>query len=229
MRFTSRILVVVFLVGLLSFMTVKVLAGTWLIYDDGGANSGLYDVSPNHLGVEFMLPYGQTHQILTISFYIYANPTSFRAHIYSSDAQTDLFTLDVTPLGTGYWLNIYVSTSNIMVRGYPSSPAFLVTIEYLTNNRPEIGLDTGWLYRHSLAGTPGHWIDISDIGNVMIRAETERIMFREEPPSSTTITTSTITSTISPDNVGFVFLVLMIPLIIIPMAGAAVFLQRRRP
>jgi len=183
MRFTSRILVVVFLVGLLSFMTVKVSAGTWLIYDDGGVNSGIYDVSPNHLGVEFMLPYGETHQILTVSFYIYANPTSFRAHIYSSDAQTDLFTLDVTPLGTGYWLNIYVSTSNIMVRGYPSSPAFLVTIEYLTNNRPEIGLDTGWLYRHSLAGTPGDWNDISDIGNLMIRAETERIMFKEKPPS----------------------------------------------
>jgi hypothetical protein len=53
----------------------------------------------------------------------------------------------------------------------------------LTNSRPEIGLDTGWLYRHSLAGTPGDWNDISDIGNLMIRAETERIMFKEKPPS----------------------------------------------
>jgi hypothetical protein len=141
-----------------------------------------------------------------------------------------LFTAEATPLGTG-WFNIDVWGYFIMVTGQLSSPTFLVTIEYMTNDAPEIGYDEypTFLYWCSLEGTPGDWHDVGDTGNFMIRAETERITFREEPPSSTTITTSTITSTISPDNVGFVFLVLMIPLIIIPMAGAAVFLQRRRP
>ena len=184
MRIISKFCIVLVLVGLLSFMTVKVSAGTWWIYYEGGADSGLHHVSSNHFAVEFMLPYGQTHQILTISFYIYANPTTFRAHIYSSNGHSNLFTAEATPLGTG-WFNIDVWGYFIMVTGQLSSPTFLVTIEYMTNDAPEIGYDEypTFLYWCSLEGTPGDWHDVGDTGNFMIRAETERITFRERPPS----------------------------------------------
>lgn len=141
-------------------------------------------MSPNHLAVEFVLPYDQIHQILKISFYIYADPTTtFRAHIYSSPGHSILFAAEVTPLGTG-WFDIDVWGYFIMVTGHLSpSPCFLVTIEYLTDNKPEIGFDAypTYLYRHSLLGTPGDWHDVGDVGNFMIRAQTEKMSFKQKP------------------------------------------------
>jgi len=187
MRIASKILVAAFLVGLLSFMTVKASAATWWINDDGGNKTGIHIVSGNHFAVEFTLPKGQIHQILKISFYIYANPTTtFRAHIYSSDGQSNLFTAEATPVGTG-WFDIDVWGYFIMVTGQLSSPTFLVTIEYMSNDGPEIGYDgyPTYLYWCSLEGTPGHWQDVGDAGNFMIRAQTEKMSFKEKPSEPT--------------------------------------------
>jgi len=220
MRIASKILVAAFLVGLLSFMTVKVSAGTWWINDDNGTKSGIHNVSGNHFAVKFTLPNGQIHQILKISFYIYANPTiTFRAHIYSSDGQSNLFTAEATPVGTG-WFDIDVWGYFIMVTGQLSSPTFLVTIEYMSNDGPEIGYDgyPTYLYWCSLEGTPGHWQDVGDTGNFMIRAQTEKMSFKEKLPSDT-----------PKQPVGLTFLLLVMPLLLIPaLAAAAVLVKRRR-
>jgi len=189
MHFASKVCFVVIIFMLLFSITAEVSAGTWLKYDDGAADWRLSNVSPQHLGVFFDLPNGESHQILTISYYIYASPVAFRAHIYSNDANnvlTDVFSFDVTSVPTGSWIYVGVSPPNsIHVKGYGSYPhSFFVTVEYLSNNGPEIGMDTTSLYDHSFAGPLGGWANIGTLGNVMIRAETQKITLGSKRPPS---------------------------------------------
>lgn len=82
------------------------------------------------------------YRITSVSFYVY-DLTPFKAHVFKPGSScTDLFAADVVPAPTAGWIEVKMPTG-LIVTGYGSDlDAFFVSIEYLTNNKPEIGFDT---------------------------------------------------------------------------------------
>jgi hypothetical protein len=120
-------------------------AAEWVKYDDGESNVRKSTTTGRQLLVKFSLPlYYQEYRIVAVSFYVY-DLTPFRAHVFKPGVScTDLFVSDITPAPTSgaHWIEVTMPPE-IVVTGYGSDlDAFFVSIEYLTNNRPEIGFDT---------------------------------------------------------------------------------------
>ena len=114
-------------------------------YDDGESNGRKSTTTGTQLLVKFSLPlYYQKYRIIAVSFYVY-DSTPFRAHVFKPGVScTDLFVSEITPTGIsgGRWVDVVMPTE-IIVTGYGSDlDAFFVSIEYLSNNKPEVGFDT---------------------------------------------------------------------------------------
>lgn len=122
-----------------------VCASEWVKYDDGESNGKRSTTTGRQLLVKFSLPlYYQNYRIIAVSFYVYGS-TPFRAHVFKPGYScTDLFVHEV-PQGApegGTWIELEMPTE-IIVTGYgPDLDAFFVSVEYLTNNKPEVGFDT---------------------------------------------------------------------------------------
>jgi len=171
----SRFLVAAVLtVMLVSTFSSSAFAATELAYDDNGAEMGATTAPPLYFAVEFSLPSGwSTGRLLKARYNIYADPTTFRVHIYGSDGTTELLipSLVVTPSATG-WFDVDLTAYNIII-----SADFYVAMEFQTVNQPRIGYDTlpAPSAGRSYVGTPGSWISMTD-GDLMIRAVVEQIL-----------------------------------------------------
>jgi PKD repeat protein len=117
-------------------ITINVSGQQELKYDGGTPNFG---ANPTSSGLAYLiniysLPAGwQSAKIVTVRYYIYANPAKFKVHIFDSN-RADLITpVEVTPQSTG-WFDVDLSAWNIVVSG-----DFYVAIEYAMPGGPDIG------------------------------------------------------------------------------------------
>lgn len=145
-RLLSKTSLTFFLTTLLFLTSVQgACASEWVKYDDGESNGRRSTTTGRQLLVKFSLPsYYQNYRIIGVSFYIYGS-APFRAHVFKSGYScADLFVHEIAqgaPEGGG-WVDVAMPTETI-VTGYGSDlDAFFVSIEYLTNNQPEVGFDT---------------------------------------------------------------------------------------
>lgn len=114
-------------------------------YDDGESNARKSTTVGKHLLVKFSLPsYYSEYRVISIGFYVF-DSTPFKAHLFKSGSScSNLFVSEITPDGkTGArWVDVIMPPETI-VTGYGSDlDAFFISVEYLTNNKPELGFDT---------------------------------------------------------------------------------------
>jgi hypothetical protein len=148
-------------------MIPNAFAGTWIFYDDGGAESQIKVAPGYYMAVKFTNPLPRC-KILTARYYIYSDPVEFNLHIFNSDGSIRLFgPLSVNPISTG-WFDVDLIPYNIEVTG-----DFMVAIQWVVPNDPEIGNDEDNA-GHSYYKTSGDWI-FSDRYAYMIRAEIDSI------------------------------------------------------
>ncbi len=172
-------------------------------YDDGGSNERKSTTAGRQLFVKFSLPlYYMKYRVISISFYVF-DSTPFKVHLFKPGVScSDLFVSEITQAGTGgaRWVEVVLPTE-IVVTGYGSDlDAFFVSIEYLTNNKPEIGFDTGrWnSYQNNIdafefrsyEGKPsGNWNCALEanilLGDLMIRALVEESIQKKEVATTT--------------------------------------------
>ena len=139
-----------FTIVLASSMIPNAFAGTWIFYDDGGAESAIKVAPGYYMAVKFTNPLPRC-KILTARYYIYSDPYEFNIHIFNSDGSIRLFgPLSVTPTSTG-WFDVDLIPYNIEVTG-----DFMVAIQWVSTD-PEIGNDENNA-GHSYYKTSGDWI-----------------------------------------------------------------------
>ncbi len=142
-----------------------------LYYDDGSPETSWSASSGLEHAVRFSLKSSSSAQILTARYFIQANPSTFRVHIYDNGGTTNLITpFDVTPGGTG-WFDVDLTTMNIVVTG-----DFFIAIEYLSSGQPPIGVDTSSpINLRTYSREPGQSWEVANNFNLMIRAVVEEI------------------------------------------------------
>jgi hypothetical protein len=116
-------------------------------------------------------------------------------------------------LDPGQWVQAHVTKEVIVEGAFGESSVLWVSVEYETDNKPAIGLDTTtfdtyknldpdrWrrLYSHSFEGNPGTINPTTVLGDLMIRVQVEKILAR-----------GTVTTPVQASGMGLSFAVISI-------------------
>jgi len=112
-----------------------------LRHDDGSREWWCGTTKGNHLYVRFNLPY--SIRLIMVDFFVNEPGASFMFHVYSGDANyrsTHLYedgAMLQPGLDPGQWVQVHVTKEIIVEPG-----TLWVSVEYETDNKPEIGVDS---------------------------------------------------------------------------------------
>lgn len=158
--------------------------------DDGSRDAWYSTTKGRHLSVSFSIPFLERYRIIIVEFFVNEPGVFFKFHVY--DGTTHVYESETwleSGLDPGQWVQAIV-TEEIVVQGTISgSDAMWVSVEYETDNKPGIGLDTtmydiykNWdpdrwlrLYSHSFEGKPGTYPPVRVFGDLMIRVQVEKL------------------------------------------------------
>jgi hypothetical protein len=164
-----------FAIILVTSMVPNAFAGTWLIYDDGGAESITSSSIGDEWAIRFSLPPNWNKaKLLTARFYLTSLtlPVTFGVHVYDS-SQTELTNpgTNGTLSTSGTWIDVDLSDQNIIVTG-----DFYISFEHLINNDPDVNIDSSSIYQGRSYRKRIGEDDFFETptGNYLIRAEVEQ-------------------------------------------------------
>ena len=171
-----------------AFVTLK--------HDDGSQDVWYSTTTGNHLYVGFSIPHSQNYRVIMVEFFVNQPGVLFMFHVYSGNGypSTHLYedgAMLQPGLDPGQWVQVPVTREIIVGPGTLTNAILLwVSVEYETDNRPGIGLDTSWYNAYdnedrwiqdgmsnSFKGTPGDVITNSARvpGDLMIRVQAEEL------------------------------------------------------
>jgi len=162
-----------------------------------------------------------------VEFFVNEPGTFFRFHVYSDPMPTHVYEdgAGLEPgLDPGQWVQAHVTRTIIVEGAYLENYNLWVSVEYETDNKPGIGLDTTmfstymnfdperWfrLYSNSFKGIPGAVITNSARvpGDLMIRVQAENLDVLAKKEVVTTTAVQTVS--VQPSGVGLGFAVIAI-------------------
>jgi len=191
--FTTVLCLLAVLLFSLSISTVHASFVT-LSHDDGSRDAWYSTTKGNHLYVGFSVPHSHRYRVIMVEFFVNEPGVFFKFHVYSGLGypSTPLYedgAMLQPDLDPGQWVQVHVTEEIIVGPGTLTNAILLwVSVEYETDNKPGIGLDTSWYNAYgnedrwiqdgmsnSFEGIPGHAITNSARlpGDLMIRVQAE--------------------------------------------------------
>ena len=179
----------------LSISTIHAFTFVILKNDDGSRDAWYSTTKGNHLYVGFSVPHSEKYRIIMVEFFVNQPGVSFKFHVYSGVGypSTHLYedgAMLQPDLDPGQWVQVHVTEEIIVGPGTLTNAILLwVSVEYETDNRPGIGLDTNWYNAYnnidrwiqdgmsnSFEGIPGPITNIARVpGDLMIRVQAESL------------------------------------------------------
>ena len=161
--------------------------------DDGSRDAWYSTTKGNHLYVQFT--FSEKLRVIIVEFFVNQPGVSFKFHVYSGGIPTHLYedgAMLQPELDPGQWVQAHVTKEIIVGPGTLTNANLLwVSVEYETDNKPGIGLDTAtynayqnydidkWVRTrsNSFVGIPGDAITMSARlpGDLMIRVQVEYV------------------------------------------------------
>ena len=129
--------------------------------DDGSRDAWYSTTKGNHLYVGFSVPHSHRYRVIMVEFFVNEPGVFFKFHVYSGLGypSTPLYedgAMLQPDLDPGQWVQVHVTEEIIVGPGTLSNANLLwVSVEYETDNKPGIGLDTS---TYNAYGNDDRWI-----------------------------------------------------------------------
>ncbi len=194
-----------------------------LSHDDGSRDAWYSTTKGNHLYVGFSIPHSENYRVIMVDFFVNEPGVSFKFHVYSGVGypSTHLYedgAMLQPELDPGQWVQVHVTKDIIVGPGTLTNAILLwVSVEYGTDNKPGIGLDTSWYNAYgnvdrwiqdgmsnSFEGMPGPITNIARVhGDLMIRVQAESLDVLAKKEGTNTAVTQTGSVQASGTGLGF--------------------------